>query len=105
MVAILILSCTFLESTQIVPLQDVLVDVGDELFDPGQVVRGKLFNVIVAGAINIVRWILVLCGLMELLSVVKGHDLVSLAVDDVHWAINVMHPVNVRELVEGESPA
>ena len=41
---------------------------------------------------------------VELLRVVKGHDLVSFAVNDVHWTVNILHPVNVWKLVERQGP-
>ena len=36
---------------------------------------------------------------------VKGYDLITFAMDDVHRAFDVGHAVNVREIVDWECPS
>ena len=58
-----------------------------------------------AGAIHVIRWILVLGRPMQLLRMVEGHDLVPLPMDDVDGALDVGHAVYIREVVDWECPS
>ena len=83
-----------------VSLNHKSVDVANELFDPLQVVRSKLLNVVVTSSVYIVRWILMLRGIVQFTSVIERYNLVPSAVDDEYWTVYLGHPVDVWELVE-----
>ncbi len=65
-----------------------------------QVVKRKLFDVVVASTIDIVRRVLVFALLVHLFSVVEGHNFVSATVDYVDRTVDVGDAVDVRKLVE-----
>ena len=96
---------SFVGRSQVVALDNERVDVLDELLYAGKVVLGKLFHVVVTCAVDVVRWILMFGRPVELLSMVKGHNLVSFAMNNVHGTVDIRHPVNVRELIKRESPS
>ena len=77
----------------------------DELLDPRQVVLSKLLDVVVTGPIDIVRWVLVLGGLVKFLRVVERHYLIALAMDNIYRTLDVGHAVYVRKVVDRQAPA
>ena len=89
----------------VISLSDVSVKILDELLDARQVIRGKLFHVIVAGAIDVVGRILVFRLLVQLLSVIKWYNLVAFTMDDVNWTLYVGHAVDVREFIARQRPS
>lgn len=89
----------------LITLDDKLVDMGYELFDAGQIVSGKLLNVIVAGAVHIIRRILVHRGCIELLGVIKGDNFISTPVNYINGTVNVFDAVYVGKIVKGKGPA
>ena len=93
------------ERSFVVSLRHKSVDVLDELVNALTVVCCELFDVVMASTVDVVGWVFVPGLLVQLLSVVEGHDLISFPVDDVDWAIDVRHAIDVRELVKGQRPA
>lgn len=78
----------------------------NKLPNPGQVVLGILFDVVVPCQLNKVG----LKGLSdyilpESLAMTDMHDLIPLAMDDVHWTIEVLYPIDVWKLVDWQSPS
>jgi len=84
-----------------VPLYDIRVKIKDELLYPLEVISCELFDVVMASTIDVVGWILMFGGSVQFLSVVKWHNLVTLAMDDVDRTLDLWHAVDVRELVKG----
>lgn len=81
------------------------VDVCYEALDPFQVVFGITLNIIVARPLHEI-WLeaLVLHFLPQSLAVADVHDLVTLPMDYVDGAIEVLYTINVGKLVEAECP-
>jgi hypothetical protein len=69
-----------------------------------QIICSEFLDIIVSGPINKVWGILMFCDRLQLLSVVKRHNLVAVSVNYVNWAVDVGHSVNVREPVSGQRP-
>ena len=88
-----------------VALGHIAVNVLDELIDALTVVRRKFLNIVMAGAVHIVRRILVPSLPVQLLSMVEWHNFISFTMDDVDWAVDVWHAVDVGKLVERQCPA
>ena len=84
----------------IVSIRHESVDILNELVDTLAVVRGELFYIVMAGAIDVVWWIFVLGGPVKLLCMIERYDFVSLAMDYVDRTVDVRHPIYVGELVE-----
>ena len=88
----------------LISLNNVRVDIEDELFDPLEVVICELFHVVMAGTINVIWRVLVLGRSVQFLRMVKRHDFVTLAMNNIDRALNIGHAVDVWELIERQGP-
>jgi hypothetical protein len=82
-----------------------LVHFENELTDFVKVIACKLLDVIMACTVDVIRWIFVFAGLIELNCVIEGNDFVATAVDDKDWTIYVRHAVDVWESVKWQRPS
>ena len=87
-------------SISLVPFDHIRLHVQDKLLDSLQIVRRKLFNIVMTGAIDIVRWILILSSFVQLLSMVKWYDFIAFAMDYVNGALNIGHSIDVWEFIK-----
>ena len=90
----------FFLGISLISFDHIRFHVQDELLDSLQIVGRKFFNIIVTCAIDIIWWILILCGSMQLLSMIKWYDFIAFSMNDVDGAFNVGHSIDVWELIK-----